>query len=161
MWSPIAEHIFDSSPYPWWWSSCPFPKWQEEQIDSVSLRLGFNSDHFRWHMLFNCMNIYIGVVNWIQCSRLKVNSLDYFLHVISFPGIFFFRNHSINILFYFYFYFLVAFVLIHDYTLYFTGSPCCKFSYYNYISIWPYYIVIHLINDHIQWSSLFTYSETI
>ncbi len=30
------------------------------------------------------------------------------------------------------------FVLIHDYTLFFTGSPCCKFSYYNYISIWPY-----------------------
>ncbi len=27
--------------------------------------------------------------------------------------------------------------------LWFTGSPCCNFSYYNYISIWPYYIVIH------------------
>ncbi len=31
----------------------------------------------------------------------------------------------------------------------FTGSPYCifsycKFGYYNYISIWPYYIVIHL-----------------
>ncbi len=25
--------------------------------------------------------------------------------------------------------------LIHDYTLCFTGSPCCRFSYYNYISI--------------------------
>ncbi len=41
------------------------------------------------------------------------------------------------------------FVLIHDYTLCFTGSPYwifsyCKFSYYNYISIWPYYIVIHV-----------------
>ncbi len=41
-------------------------------------------------------------------------------------------------------------VLIHDYTLCFTGSPYCKysyckFSYYNYISIWPYYIVIHMI----------------
>ncbi len=28
-----------------------------------------------------------------------------------------------------------VFVLIHDYTLYFTGSPCCNFSQYNYISI--------------------------
>ncbi len=33
--------------------------------------------------------------------------------------------------------------LIHDYTLCFTGSPCRKFSYYNYFSICPYYIVIH------------------
>ncbi len=37
------------------------------------------------------------------------------------------------------------FVLIHDYTLCFTGSPCCNFSYYNYISIWALYIVIHSI----------------
>ncbi len=36
------------------------------------------------------------------------------------------------------------FVLIHDYTLCFTGSPCFNFSSYNYISIRPYYIVIHL-----------------
>ncbi len=40
--------------------------------------------------------------------------------------------------------FSMFFVLIHDITLCFTGSPCCKFSYYNYISILPYYIVIHL-----------------
>ncbi len=40
--------------------------------------------------------------------------------------------------------FIMLFVLIHDYTLCFTGSPCCNFSYYNYISMWPYYIVIHL-----------------
>ncbi len=44
--------------------------------------------------------------------------------------------------------FSMFFVLIHDYTLCFTGSPYCKFSYckfsyYNYISICPYYIVIH------------------
>ncbi len=39
-----------------------------------------------------------------------------------------------------------CFFLIHDYTLCFTGSPCCNFSYYNYISIWPYYIVIHFTN---------------
>ncbi len=49
----------------------------------------------------------------------------------------------------FYLYFLLCFLfLIHDYTLCFTGSPYCifsycKFSYYDYISIWPYYIVIH------------------
>ncbi len=40
--------------------------------------------------------------------------------------------------------FSMFFVLIHDYTLCLTGSPCCNFGYYNYISIWPYYIVIHL-----------------
>ncbi len=39
--------------------------------------------------------------------------------------------------------FSMFFVLIHDYTLCFTGSPCCNFSYYNYIYIWPFYIVIH------------------
>ncbi len=31
----------------------------------------------------------------------------------------------------------------HDYTLCFIGSPCCSVSYYNYISVWPYYIVFH------------------
>ncbi len=40
--------------------------------------------------------------------------------------------------------FSMFFVLIHDYTLCFTGSPCCNFSHYNYIYIWPYYIVIHM-----------------
>ncbi len=40
--------------------------------------------------------------------------------------------------------FSMFFVLIHNYTLCFTGSPCRNFSYYNYISIWPYYIVSHL-----------------
>ncbi len=42
------------------------------------------------------------------------------------------------------------FVLIYDYTLCLTSSPCCNFSYYscnfsyyNYISIRPYYIVIN------------------
>ncbi len=49
----------------------------------------------------------------------------------------------VNLLFLFLF-FSVCFVLIHYYTLCFTGFPCCKFSYYNYISIWHYYIVIHL-----------------
>ncbi len=31
----------------------------------------------------------------------------------------------------------------NNYTLCFTGSPYYNVSYYNYISIWPYYIVIH------------------
>ncbi len=31
--------------------------------------------------------------------------------------------------------FIMFFDLIHDYTVCFTGSPCCKYSYYNYISI--------------------------
>ncbi len=48
------------------------------------------------------------------------------------------------------------FVLIHDYTLCFTGSPYCIFSYCNYISIWPYYIVIHLTDmlSDLGWESL-------
>ncbi len=52
------------------------------------------------------------------------------------------------------------FVLIHDYTLCFTGPPYCifsycKFSYYNNISIWPYYIVIHLKSDVcLKWCGL-------
>ncbi len=45
----------------------------------------------------------------------------------------------VSLLFLFIF-FSMFFVLIHDYTLCFTGSPYskfsyCKFSYYNYISI--------------------------
>ncbi len=55
-------------------------------------------------------------------------------------------------------------VLIQDYTLCFTGSPYCifsycKFSYYNYISIWPYYIVIHLCMHNkfiFKWSCTLT-----
>ncbi len=39
----------------------------------------------------------------------------------------------------FYLYYLVFFVLIHDYTLRITSSSSRNFSYYNYISIWPYY----------------------
>ncbi len=39
--------------------------------------------------------------------------------------------------------FWYVFVVIHDYTLRFTVSTCCTSSYYNYISIWPYYVVIH------------------
>ncbi len=36
-------------------------------------------------------------------------------------------------------------ILVHDYTLWFIGSPCYNVSYYNYNSIWPYYIVIYYI----------------
>ncbi len=36
-------------------------------------------------------------------------------------------------------------ILVHDYSLSFIGSTCYSVSYYNYISIWPYYIVIHFI----------------
>ncbi len=38
----------------------------------------------------------------------------------------------------------VFFILIHNYTLCFTGFPCCNVSNYNSISIGPYYIVIHM-----------------
>ncbi len=36
-------------------------------------------------------------------------------------------------------------ILVHDYTLCFIVLHCCSVTYYNYISIWPYYIVSHLI----------------
>ncbi len=54
----------------------------------------------------------------------------------------------IDSLLFLFIFFSMFFVLIHDYKMCFTGSPYCifsycKFSYYNYISIWPYYIVIH------------------
>ncbi len=39
------------------------------------------------------------------------------------------------------------FILVLDYILCYIGSPCCNVSYYNYISIWPYYIVIHNIDE--------------
>ncbi len=39
-------------------------------------------------------------------------------------------------------------ILVHDYTLCFIGSPCCSVSYYSYISVWPYYIVIHLLTGY-------------
>ncbi len=59
-------------------------------------------------------------------------------------------NLPIGSLLFLFIFFSMFFVLIHDYTLCFTGSPYCKFSYckfsyYNYISLWPYYIVIHLL----------------
>ncbi len=59
-------------------------------------------------------------------------------------------NLPIDSLLFLFIFFSMFFVLIYDYTLCFTGSPYCifsycKFCYYNYISIWPYYIVIHLI----------------
>ncbi len=52
---------------------------------------------------------------------------------------------SLLILFYFILFSNVICGLEHDCTLCFTGSPCYSVSYYNYISIWPFCIVIHLI----------------
>ncbi len=57
-------------------------------------------------------------------------------------------NWPIVSLLFLFIFFSISFILIHDHALCFSGSPYCKFSYckfsyYNYISIWPYYIVIH------------------
>ncbi len=40
----------------------------------------------------------------------------------------------------------ITFFLLYDWLCHwcFTGSPSYNFGYYSYISIWPYYIVIHL-----------------
>ncbi len=37
----------------------------------------------------------------------------------------------------------VFFIMVHHYSLCFTGSTCWSVSYYNCIYIWSYYIVIH------------------
>ncbi len=63
-------------------------------------------------------------------------------------------NLPIDSLLFLFIFFSMFFVLIHDYNLCFTGFPYCifsycKFSYYNYISIWPYYIVIHFTWYHL------------
>ncbi len=34
-------------------------------------------------------------------------------------------------------------IFLKDFSTCFTGSPCYNVSYYNHISLWPYYIVIH------------------
>ncbi len=65
----------------------------------------------------------------------------------------------VSLLFLFIFFSMFC-VLIYDYTLCFTGSPCCKFSYckfsyYNYISIWPCYIVIHYTSWSVPQSEMF------
>ncbi len=39
---------------------------------------------------------------------------------------------------------------VHDYTLYFIGSPWCGVSYYTYISVGPYYVVIQLVMDFVN-----------
>ncbi len=37
--------------------------------------------------------------------------------------------------------------LVHDYTICFAGSPCFNISYYNYISISPYYIYSYSLSE--------------
>ncbi len=37
---------------------------------------------------------------------------------------------------------------------YVIGSPCCSVSYYIYISVWPYYIVIHIKHFNSQYLHL-------
>ncbi len=41
----------------------------------------------------------------------------------------------------------VCYIVVHDYILSFTGSPCCSVSYYYYTSLRPYYKVIHYGKD--------------
>ncbi len=65
------------------------------------------------------------------------------LCALSIAIVYYWTDQLLACWFYLY-YFVCFFVLIHDYTLCLTDYPCCNFSYYNYISIWPYYIIIHL-----------------
>ncbi len=53
-------------------------------------------------------------------------------------------------IFYFILFSNVFCILVHDYTLCFIGSPCCSVSYYNYISVSPYYIVIQKERRHLH-----------
>ncbi len=57
-------------------------------------------------------------------------------------------------LFYFILFGNVFCILVHDYSLCFTGSACCNVSYYNYISILPYYTVIHIMKYVTAWDLL-------
>ncbi len=42
---------------------------------------------------------------------------------------------------------MIFFISVHDYTLCFISSTCYSVSYYNYNSIWTYYIVIHFTDN--------------
>ncbi len=53
-------------------------------------------------------------------------------------------DSTLLILFYFILFGKVFCILIHDYNPWFTGSHCNNVGCYNYNSIWPYYIVIHV-----------------
>ncbi len=50
-------------------------------------------------------------------------------------------------------------ILVHDYTPYFIGSPYC--SYYNYISEWPYHIVIQYTAHLTRKSALLPLTQDI
>ncbi len=72
-------------------------------------------------------------IDWISCM----------LHAITLP-------HRLNLLYVVCYHTPtysespVCYILVHDYTLCFIGSLSSSVSYYNYISVWPYYIVIEL-----------------
>ncbi len=49
--------------------------------------------------------------------------------------------------FYFIWFWNVSYcILLHDYNLCFNVYPCSNISYYNSNSVWPYCIVIHILN---------------
>ncbi len=52
-------------------------------------------------------------------------------------------------------------ILVHDYSLCLIRSPCCSVSYYNYISIWPYYICIHLMFFWEKWIEIVRFFRTM
>ncbi len=52
-------------------------------------------------------------------------------------------------------------ILVHDYNLCFTGSPCSNVCCYNYNSILPHYIVIHsTVDSDSDFHSEIIYSAT-
>ncbi len=40
--------------------------------------------------------------------------------------------------------------LVHNYTQCLIGSPCCSVSYYNCISVWPYYTILRIIYSYVS-----------
>ncbi len=100
-------------------------------FDCLYIKFRIN-EHMTYARFLNTFNLLSGLS--MCCCVCIINSYN---NLLNWP--------NVSLLFLF-ICFSMFFVLIHDYTQCFTGSPCCKFSYYNYISIWPYYIVIHFIS---------------
>ncbi len=86
------------------------------------------------HFVFSIAIVTSTLLNWPIVSLLIL----FYSILLNWPIV------SLLILFYSILFSNVSCVLVHDSTLCFIGSPCCGVTYYNYISIWLYYIVIHL-----------------
>ncbi len=103
--------------------------WRHEQTIAMIIELnhgipGFDNDEIKDILYLNYINI--NFINFILLQRCFTTTT-----LLNRP--------IVSLLIWF------ICILIHDYTLCFTDSPCYNVSYYNYIFQWSYYIVIHFI----------------